>query len=82
MVLLWTLAVVASVAWNIVQVRQSAQEQARSSARASIAKDLNYRSLIADLGGVYARVSAPAWSPTPSWLTSRGATSSPRRAPG
>jgi len=58
MVLLWTLAVVASLTWNIIQIRQSAQEQARSSARASIDKDLNYRSLIADLGGVYARIGA------------------------
>lgn len=58
MVLLWTLAVAVSLAWNIVQVRESVREQARSSARASIYKDLNYRGLIADLGGVYARIDA------------------------
>ena len=54
--LVWTVIVVTSLIWNVVQVRNNTLETARIQARAAFEKDVIYRSWNAIYGGVYAPV--------------------------
>jgi diguanylate cyclase (GGDEF)-like protein len=57
LVLIWTVGIVASLAWNIYQQRQSSLSFARTSAEISYKKDLIYRRWVSSQGGVYVPVS-------------------------
>ena len=54
---IWTLGIIASLAWNIYQLRQSILGVARTSAEISYNKDLVYRRWVSNQGGVYVPVS-------------------------
>jgi len=49
----WTLSIVASLLWNVVQIKQSTLENALVQARVAIAKDITYRRWATMHGGVY-----------------------------
>jgi diguanylate cyclase (GGDEF)-like protein len=53
LLLFWSTAVLLSVAWNLFQIRDNIQHQAYSQADAALQKDLAYRSVVAEAGGVY-----------------------------
>ena len=55
MIVLWSLAVAASLVWNLHLIEQGRIAQARSQAVGLLEKDLSARALVAELGGVYAR---------------------------
>jgi diguanylate cyclase (GGDEF)-like protein len=57
LVLIWTVGIIASLAWNIYQQRQSSLSFARTSAEISYKKDLIYRRWVSNQGGVYVPVS-------------------------
>lgn len=57
LVLIWTVAIVASLGWNIYQLKQSILTVARTSAEISYNKDLIYRRWVSKQGGVYVPVS-------------------------
>jgi diguanylate cyclase (GGDEF)-like protein len=57
LVIIWTLGVLASLGWNIDQLRQSLLRIARTSAEISYNKDLIYRRWVSRQGGVYVPVS-------------------------
>lgn len=57
MVLVWPVAVVASLVWNVLQVKQNTLETARIQARVAYDKDIIYRRWNAEYGGVYVLVS-------------------------
>jgi PAS domain S-box-containing protein len=57
---LWTVVLVASMAWNLVQIRKDSQEQARIRAREALNKDVLYRMWNAGHGGVYVPVTDKA----------------------
>ncbi len=72
LVLIWSLAVGGSLAWNLFLHSQGMVARARSQAEAALVKDLGVRSLISSLGGVYARsVSGVEPNPYLSHLTHR-----------
>jgi signal transduction histidine kinase len=54
----WTVAVVGSLVWNVLRVKQGTLEDARIQARALYAKDIVYRRWVAGHGGVYVPVTA------------------------
>ena len=51
--LVWTVIVVTSLVWNVVQVRNNTLEAARIQARTAFEKDVIYRRWNAGYGGVY-----------------------------
>ncbi len=53
--LIWTAVVFASLAWNVHLVRAGIRTQAFGQATAAIDKDMVYRHLVAEWGGVYVR---------------------------
>lgn len=57
LVLIWTAGIIASLGWNIYQLRQSILNVARTSAEISYNKDLIYRRWVSKQGGVYVPVS-------------------------
>ncbi len=57
LVLIWTVGIIASLGWNIYQLRQSILRVARTSAEISYNKDLVYRRWVSKQGGVYVPVS-------------------------
>jgi diguanylate cyclase (GGDEF)-like protein len=57
LVAIWTAGVIASLGWNIYQLRQSILSAARTSAEISYDKDIIYRRWVAMQGGVYVSVS-------------------------
>jgi len=57
LVLIWTVGIIASLAWNIYQQRQSSRSFARTSAEISYKKDFIYRRWVSNQGGIYAPVS-------------------------
>ncbi len=57
LVLIWTVGIIASLGWNIYQLRQSILRVARTSAEISYNKDLIYRRWVSNQGGVYVPVS-------------------------
>jgi diguanylate cyclase (GGDEF)-like protein len=57
LVLIWTLGIIASLGWNIYQLRQSILRVARTSAEISYEKDIIYRRWVSKQGGVYVPVS-------------------------
>jgi len=57
LVVIWTVGVVASLGWNIYQLKQSILRVARTSAEISYNKDLIYRRWVSNQGGVYVPVS-------------------------
>lgn len=57
LVLIWTLGIIASLGWNIYQLRQSILSIARTSAEISYNKDIIYRRWVSKQGGVYVPVS-------------------------
>ncbi len=61
--LLWTLAVVLSLAWNFYNIRGNVLNVAHGQAQASFEKDVAYRLWVAERGGVY--VPADKTSPNP-----------------
>ncbi len=52
-VLFWSVAVLLSVGWNLYLLDRSVEEQAHSQAAAAIHKDLAYRKLVSQAGGIY-----------------------------
>ncbi len=56
-VAIWTAGVIASLGWNIYQLKQSILKTARTSAEISYDKDVIYRRWVARQGGVYVPVS-------------------------
>jgi diguanylate cyclase (GGDEF)-like protein len=54
---IWTVGIIASLGWNIYQLRQSILGVARTSAEISYNKDLVYRRWVSNHGGVYVPVS-------------------------
>ena len=63
-VLIWPIAVVLSLAWNVYQVRQNSLEMGRIEARVAYEKDVLYRRWNAGFGGVYVPVGG-ATQPNP-----------------
>jgi diguanylate cyclase (GGDEF)-like protein len=57
LVLIWTVGIIASLGWNIYQMRQSILSVARTSAEISYNKDILYRRWVSKQGGVYVPVS-------------------------
>ena len=57
LVVIWTTGIIASLGWNIYQLRQSILNFARTSAKISYDKDLIYRRWVSKQGGVYVPVS-------------------------
>ncbi len=57
LVAIWTAGVIASLGWNIYQLKQSILSAARTSAKISYDKDVIYRRWVAKQGGVYVPVS-------------------------
>jgi len=57
LVAIWTAVVIASLGWNIYQLKQSILSAARTSAEISYDKDVIYRRWVAKQGGVYVPVS-------------------------
>ena len=57
LVAIWTAGVIASLGWNIYQLKQSILSAARTSAEISYDKDVIYRRWVAKQGGVYVPVS-------------------------
>ncbi|MCK9365527.1 MAG: diguanylate cyclase [Syntrophales bacterium] len=57
LVLIWTVGIILSLAWNIYQQRQSSLSFARTNAEISYKKDLIYRRWVSNQGGVYVPVS-------------------------
>lgn len=57
LVLIWTAGIIASLGWNIYQLKQSILTVARTSAEISYNKDLIYRRWVSKQGGVYVPVS-------------------------
>ena len=57
LVVIWTVGIIASLGWNIYQLRQSILSVARTSAEISYNKDLIYRRWVSKQGGVYVPVS-------------------------
>jgi diguanylate cyclase (GGDEF)-like protein len=60
LVVIWTAGVIASLGWNIYQLKQSILSAARTSAEISYDKDVIYRRWVARQGGVYVPVSEMA----------------------
>ena len=60
LVAIWTAGVIASLGWNIYQLKQSILSVARTSAEISYDKDVIYRRWVARQGGVYVPVSQMA----------------------
>jgi len=54
--IVWTVVIVASLVWNVIQVRNNTLEAARIQARATYEKDVVYRRWNAGHGGVYVSV--------------------------
>jgi hypothetical protein len=54
----WTLAIAASVGWNVYLVRDAMFEAAVTDARSGCDKDMLYRHWAASMGGVYVPVTA------------------------
>lgn len=59
-VIVWSVALLGSVTWNIVGVNQDLIEDARLQALVAFEKDINYRRWNAGHGGVYVKVSPDA----------------------
>ena len=57
LVVIWTAGIIASLGWNVYQLRQSIFSIARTSAEISYNKDLIYRRWVSNQGGVYVPVS-------------------------
>ena len=55
--ILWTVVILASLSWNLIQVRKGTEETVRIQAREAFQKDVLYRKWNTLCGGVYAVVS-------------------------
>ena len=56
MSLIWTCAILLSLAWNLIEINSRTMDAAKSQALVAYEKDLIYRRWNADHGGVYAEV--------------------------
>lgn len=56
--IIWTLTIIASLLWNIVQIKHSTVDNAIVQARVAFAKDILYRRWASMYGGVYVPITA------------------------
>lgn len=56
LITIWTVGLAASLAWNIVKIKQDSLERARMHARNAFDKDILYRRWNSEHGGIYAPV--------------------------
>ncbi len=61
--IVWTVIIVTSLVWNVIQVRNNTLEAARIQARTAFEKDVVYRRWNAGHGGVYVPISVDPIDP-------------------